>query len=84
MMINQIKFILSRCKKFPATELKLWIICILAHYFTLQNANDRTMLKGFRRVAVVEDFYDILQQIHDKDCLHAGSKKTFARVIIMV
>ena len=33
-----------------------------------------------RRVAVVEDFHNILQQIHDKDCLNAGVKKTFARV----
>ena len=33
-------------------------------------------------MAVVEDFYHILQQIHDKDCIHAGSKKTFAMVRI--
>lgn len=46
----------------------------------LQNANDCTMLKGFRRVTSVEDFYEILCQIHDKDCLHAGSMKTFSRV----
>ena len=30
----------------------------------------------------MEDFYNILQQIHNKDCIHAGSKKTFARVRI--
>ena len=40
------------------------------------------MVKGFGRVAIVEDFYNILQQIHNKDCLHACSKKTFARVYI--
>ena len=32
-------------------------------------------------MAIVEDFHDILQQIHNKDCLHAGSKKTYARVM---
>ena len=39
-------------------------------------------MKGYRRVAIVEEFYYILKQIHDKDCLHmhAGSRKTYARV----
>ena len=46
----------------------------------LQNEHDRTMLKGYRRVAIVEEFYDILQQIHDKESVHAGSRKTYARV----
>ena len=31
-------------------------------------------------MAIVEEFFEILHQIHDKDCLHAGSKKTFSRV----
>ena len=33
-----------------------------------------------RRVAIVEKFHHILKQIHDKDCLHACSRKTYARV----
>ena len=37
-------------------------------------------MKGYRRVAIVEEFYHILKQIHDKDCLHAGSRTTYARV----
>ena len=37
-------------------------------------------MKGYRRVAIVEEFYHILKQIHDKDCLHAVSRKTYARV----
>ena len=45
-----------------------------------QNENDRTMMKGYRRVAVVEEFAEILAQVHNKDCLHAGMKKTYARV----
>eukprot|EP00731_Ephydatia_muelleri_P035440 Em0124g10a len=45
-----------------------------------QNLNDRTMMKASRRVATVEEFYSILEQVHSKDCLHAGSKKTFAKV----
>ena len=39
----------------------------------IKNVNDRTIMKGYRRVAIVEEFYHILKQIHDKDCLHAGS-----------
>lgn len=45
-----------------------------------QNENDRTMMSGYRKVAVVEEFSQILQQVHNKDCLHAGFKKTYARV----
>eukprot|EP00731_Ephydatia_muelleri_P029863 Em0021g386a len=37
-------------------------------------------MKGYRRVTIVEEFYHILKQIHDKDCLQAGSRKTYARV----
>lgn len=48
----------------------------------IQSKHDRTIMKGFRRVAIVEDFYVILRQVHDKDCVHAGYKKTYARVII--
>lgn len=47
---------------------------------SFQNENDRTMMSGYRKVAVVEEFSQILQQVHNKDCLHAGFKKTYARV----
>ena len=46
----------------------------------LQSQNDRTLMKGYRRVAFVEEFWDILKQIHNNNGLHAGVKKTFARV----
>ena len=49
-----------------------------------QNENDRTIMDGHRRVAYVEDFYGILKQVHDKDCLHAGSKKTCSRVSSLI
>ena len=35
------------------------------------------MLKGYRRVAIAEEFLEILEQVHNKDCLHAGTKKTY-------
>ena len=31
---------------------------------------------------MAEEFFEILQQVHNKDCLHGGLKKTFARVCI--
>ena len=31
-------------------------------------------------MAFVEEFWDILKKIHNSDGLHAGVKKTFARV----
>ena len=50
-------------------------------FVDIKNVNDCTIMKGYRRVAIVEEFYHILKQIHDKDCLHAGSRKTYASVI---
>ena len=38
------------------------------------------MLKGHRRVAIAKEFLEILEQVHSKDSLHAGTKKTSARV----
>ena len=38
------------------------------------------MLRGHRRVAIAEEFLEILEQVHSRDCLHAGTKKTYARV----
>ena len=49
-------------------------------HLAIQNLNDRTVMKASRRVATVEEFYSILELVHSKDCLHAGSKKTFAKV----
>ena len=49
-------------------------------HLAVQNLNDRTMMKASHRVATVEEFYSILEQVHSKDCLHAGSTKTFAKV----
>ena len=53
-------------------------------HLAVQNLNDRTMMKASRRVATVEEFYSILEQVHSKDCLHAGSKKTFAKICMFL
>ena len=49
-------------------------------HIAVQNFNDRTMMNASRRVATVEEFSSILEQVHSKSCLHAGSKMTFAKV----
>ena len=40
------------------------------------------MMQGYRRVAIVETFYNVLEQIHNKVSQHAGSKKTYAKVVM--
>ena len=44
----------------------------------LWKENDRTIMRNYRRVAIVEDFWSILEQAHNRDCVHAGVRKTFA------
>ena len=47
----------------------------------LQNPNDPTILSEWRRVAFIEDFYDILTEVHCREKGHMGIKKTLAEVI---
>ena len=54
--------------------------CILYYYILLQNPNDPTILSSWRQVAFVEDFFDILKDIHCKEKGHIGSKKTLEEV----
>ena len=37
---------------------------------------DNTALDKYRRVAHVEEFYEINRDVHEKDVLHGGYKKT--------
>jgi len=41
---------------------------------------DTSVLGQYRRVAYVEEFYSIVHDIHERDLLHAGYKKTFEKV----
>jgi hypothetical protein len=41
---------------------------------------DNTALGENRRVAFVEEFYGLIQEVHEKELLHAGYKKTFNKV----
>ena len=41
---------------------------------------DNTAPDKYRRVAHVEEFYEIIREVHEKDLLHAGYKKTFEKV----
>ena len=42
----------------------------------MQNQNDPTILSNWRKVAIVEDFYTILREIHCVEKGHIGEKKT--------
>ena len=46
-----------------------------SNIYTSLYQNSLSVMKASRRVATVEEFYSILEQVHSKDCLHAGSKK---------
>eukprot|EP00731_Ephydatia_muelleri_P024213 Em0016g484a len=41
---------------------------------------DNTALDKYRRVAHVEELYDIIRDVHEKELLHGGYKKTFDKV----
>ena len=38
---------------------------------------DNTALDKYRRVAHVEEFYEIIRDVHEKDVLHGGYKKRY-------
>lgn len=46
----------------------------------LKNENDPTILSGWRRVVPVEEFFDIISEVHCKEKGHVGSKKTNTEV----
>ena len=56
------------------------IIIYVFSYFTIQDSSDTTVLSHVRRVAYVEDFYDILHRVHCQERGHVGYKKTLAEV----
>jgi hypothetical protein len=41
---------------------------------------DNTALDKYSRVAHVEEFYETIRNVHEKDVLHGGYKKTFEKV----
>ena len=47
----------------------------------VQDKNDTTLLGRFRRVAYIEDFYEILSRIRSVERCHMGYKKTLAEVM---
>ena len=55
---------------------------LLGHVY-VQNPNDPTILSDWRRVAFVEDFFDILNKVHCKEKGHIGEKKTVIEVRIL-
>lgn len=56
------------------------ILSALLTGLLLQNPNDPTILAKWRRVAFVEDFFEILKEVHCKEKGHVGSKKTVEEV----
>ena len=59
------------------------LACACASILHLQNPNDSTILSGWRRVGYVEDFFDVLREVHCVEKGHIGTKKTAIEVIQM-
>ena len=58
-------------------------ICHILTYLRLnsQNTNDTTvMAKWRRRVAFIDEFFDIIEEVHCRQKGHIGSKKTIQEV----
>ena len=53
---------------------------LTACYSHIQNENDKTLFGHHRLVAIVENFYDILERVHSTENGHVGYKKTLAEV----
>ena len=56
----------------------MYIITIILQ--SLQDVNNPTILSEWRWVAFIEEFFDILTDIHCKEKGHIGSKKTLAEL----
>ena len=59
-------------------------MCLRLFLFYVQCDSDRTILSGWRRVAFVEEFFDILSKVHYLDTGHIGTKKTVTEVMHVV
>eukprot|EP00731_Ephydatia_muelleri_P011035 Em0005g1621a len=63
-------------------------ICIVSNKISMPKkedlVEDNTALDKYRRVAHVEEFYDIIRDVHEKELLHGGYKKTFDKVQSLV
>ena len=45
-----------------------------------QNTNDTTVMAKWRRVAIIDEFFDIIEEVHCRQKGHIGSKKTIQEV----
>ena len=59
--------------------------CHICHILTylrlnLQNTNDTTVMAKWRRVAFIDELFDIIEEVHCRQKGHIGSKKTILEV----
>ena len=51
------------------------------HNYISQNfSEDNSVLGKCRKMVFVEDFYSVISEVHDKDLMHAGYRKTYQKV----
>ena len=61
-------------------NITLLLPVILILLLLIQNENDPTILSGWRRVVPVEEFFEIISEVHCNEKGHIGSKKTVTEV----
>ena len=59
------------------------MICSILYMLNSQNTNDTTVMAKWRRVAFIDEFFDIIEEVHCRQKGHIGSKKTIQEVIIL-
>ena len=46
----------------------------------LYKVDDNSVLGKYQRVVYVEEFHEVLHNVHERDLLHAGYKKIYEKV----
>lgn len=55
------------------------VVSITMNLSFIQKVEDNSILGQYRRIAYVEEFYQIIHDAHGKELLHAGYKKTLEK-----
>ena len=58
---------------------KYFLLVLVFSVLTIQDCSDTTVLSHVRRVAYVEDFFEILHRVHCQERGHVGYKKLLQR-----
>ena len=57
-------------------------VLYVLYYYSLvfQNVEDNSIMGKYKKVVFVEDMFDVITEVHEKELLHAGYRKTYEKV----